>query len=140
MAQREKQTLPRLQLIPASPVRSHSEFVVLTGVGGHLDLCALGTLLALDPARLSLAPLALARRSGRLRLVRLLGLFGRRLLRLALRDGLLPRRLASLHRHRPPLLDHIERGTDDGPLRLDGTASALLGDFLFPSVSPSAPP
>jgi hypothetical protein len=33
------------------------------------------------------------------------------------------------------LLDHVERGTDNGPLRLDCTAGSLLGNFLLRGVS-----
>jgi hypothetical protein len=106
---------------PALPLASNQ----LLGSCLDLLLSALGTLLA-DVA----LGLALGGLGGGLGLVSLLGGGGSLLLLLALLDGLSAGGTAGLRSHRATLLDHIERGTDDGTLGLDGTASALLGDLL----------
>lgn len=86
---------------------------------------ALGAHLARDAAGL-----ALGGRGGELGLLGLLGLRGRELLLLGLLDGLGAGRGAGLGALGAPLLDHIERSTNDGALGLDGAAGPLLGDFL----------
>jgi len=52
------------------------------------------------------------------------------LLLFALLDCLRMSRLAGLGTQVTPLLNHVERGTDNGTLGLDSTARTLLGDFL----------
>lgn len=96
----------------------------LAGVGGHLGLSSLGALLARDP-RSSLGSVR-----GGLGLVGLLCRLGSGLLLLAGRDGGLAGSLTRLGALCAALFDHIERGADNGTLALDGTAGALLGDFL----------
>lgn len=103
----------------------------LTGLGGDLDGCTLGALLAGN-----LAGLALCGRGGVLCLVGLLLGLGLGLLGLALLDGGGAGGGTSLGALRTALLDHIERSTNDGTLVLDGAASALLGDLLY-NESPS---
>lgn len=63
-------------------------------------------------------------------LLGLLGSSGGLLLLLGLLDGGIAGGGTGLGAHGTALLDHLERGTNDGTLSLDGTASALLGDFL----------
>lgn len=96
----------------------------LRGLG--LGTRTLGALLARNTARL-----ALGGRGGDLGLLRLLGLRGGELLLLGLLDSLGARGGAGLGALAPLLLDHVERGTDDGTLGLDSTAGPLLGDFLL---------
>lgn len=99
--------------------------LALTGLGLDLGGGTLGTLLALD-----LLGLAAGSASGGLGLLELpLGLGGGLLL-LALLDGGLAGGGASLGALGAALLDHVEGGTDDGTLVLDGAAGALLGDLL----------
>lgn len=107
----------------------------LAGPRGHLNGRALGHLLADVALRL-----ALGRLGGRLGLLGLLGRRRRLLLLLALLDGLGASRRPGLRPHRAALLDHIERGADDGALRLDGSAGALLGYFLLVGRTSSASP
>lgn len=97
----------------------------LASSGSNLDRRTLGTLLA-DVSR----GLTLAGGGGSLGLVSLLGSGGRVLLLLALLDGLGAGGGSGLGSHGTALLDHIERGTNDGTLGLDGSARALLGDLL----------
>lgn len=97
----------------------------LTALGLDLDRRALGTLLAGNAASL-----ALGSGSGALGLLSLLGRLLSLLLLLALLDGGQAGGAPGLGAHRAALLDHLKRGTDDGTLRLDGAAGALLGDFL----------
>jgi hypothetical protein len=59
----------------------------------------------------------------------LLGLSGSLLL-FALFDCLRMSRLAGLGTQITPLLNYVERGTDNGTLGLDSTTRTLLGDFL----------
>jgi hypothetical protein len=68
---------------------------------------------------------------GGLGLLSLLSALGSGLLLLSLLDGLLAGGSTGLGALVAALLDHIERGTDDGTLGLHDTASALLGNFLF---------
>ena len=68
------------------------------------------------------------------RTLRLLGLLlalGRRLLLLALRDGLLARGLAGLGSLRATVFDEFEGSADDASLLLYGAAGALFGGFLW---------
>lgn len=92
--------------------------------GASLDLggSALGTLLRLD--------LATGTGGGVLGLVGLLRRLGGGLLVLALLDGGGAGGRAGLGALGAALLDHVERGTDDGTLVLDGAAGALLGNLL----------
>jgi hypothetical protein len=107
---------------------------ILTRLARGLGRRALGALLALDALRA-----ALGRVGGVLRLLGLLAALRRGLLFLGFRDGLLARGGPGLGAHVAALLDHIEGGADDGTLVLDGTAGALLGNFLlFYSVSSAA--
>lgn len=94
--------------------------------GVDLGLRTLGSLLA-DGVSCSSA---LAGQSGVLGLVSLLGGGGSGLLVLALLDGGGAGGAAGLGALRAALLNHIERSTDDATLSLDGTARALLGNFL----------
>lgn len=59
----------------------------------------------------------------------LLGL-GLLLLILSGLDGLLTGGLTGLWLHGSSLLDHVEGGTDNGTLALDGTSGSLLSDLL----------
>jgi len=68
--------------------------------------------------------------SRRLGLLRLLLALGGGPLLLALLDGLVTSSLAGFGTESTLLFDHIEGGTNDGTLGLDGTAGSLLGDFL----------
>jgi hypothetical protein len=68
---------------------------------------------------------------GRLCLLGLLCGFGSGLLLLALLDGGAAGSGTGLGTLGAALLDHVERGTDDGTLVLDCAAAALLGDFLL---------
>jgi hypothetical protein len=106
---------------PASRPTSPS----LLGPGLNLGLCALGSLLAYDALGL-----ALGGSGGALGLLRLLLGSSRLLLLLALLDGLGASGRSGLGAHGSLLLDHIERGTDDGSLRLDCSAGSLLGHLL----------
>jgi hypothetical protein len=106
----------------ATPRLTHPR---LAGASLDLGLSALGALLA-DVA----LGLALGGDGGVLGLLRLLDGGGSLLLLLALLDGLGAGGAAGLRSLRATLLDHIERGADNGTLGLDGTASALLGNFL----------
>ena len=88
----------------------------------HLWCGTLGTLLRLD--------LATGTGGGVLGLVGLLRRLGGGLLVLALLDGGGAGGRAGLGALGAALLDHVERGTDDGTLVLDGAAGALLGNLL----------
>lgn len=68
---------------------------------------------------------------GGLGLVSLLSALGSGLLLLGLLDGVLASGGTGLGALVAALLDHIERGTDDGTLGLNDTARALLSNFLF---------
>lgn len=98
--------------------------LALTGLGLDLGLSTASSLLADDTLGLALGS------SGALGLIGLLGGGSGGLLLLGLLDGCGAGGVTSLGSHRSLLLDHIERGTDDGTLGLDGAARALLGDFL----------
>jgi len=98
----------------------------LTGLGLNLDRRALRTLLA----GYATSRLSLGGRCGELRLLGLLGGGSFLLLVLALLDGGKAGGAPGLRAHRAALLDHIERGTNDGTLGLNSATSALLGDFL----------
>lgn len=74
--------------------------------------------------------LALGGGRGVLGLLSLLGGLLGRLLLLALLDGGQTGGAAGLGADRAALLDHIERSTNNGTLRLDGAARPLLGNFL----------
>lgn len=100
------------------------EIDILAGGGLDLGGGALGALLADDAAGLALAG------GGVLGLLGLLGGVGLGLLVLGLLDGGGAGGGAGLGAHGALLLDHIEGGTDDGTLGLDGAAGALLGDLL----------
>lgn len=69
--------------------------------------------------------------SRRLGLLHLLLALLRSLLLLALLDSRLACRSASFRALCSSLFDDIERGAHDGSLVLDGTARALLGNFLY---------
>lgn len=97
----------------------------LSGTSGGLAGGTLGTLLA----NLA-AGLALGGAGSVLGLLGLLDGSGGGLLLLALLDGGLAGGGTGLGALSAALLDQLEGGTDDGTLSLDGTASALLGDFL----------
>lgn len=97
----------------------------LLGGLGDSGLSTLRTLLA-DVAD----GLALGRESSVLRLLSLLGGLGGLLLLLVLLDGLGAGGGTGLGAHGALLLDHIEGGTNDGTLVLDGSPGALLGDLL----------
>lgn len=99
--------------------------VDLSGVGLDLLLGTPGTLLADDALGL-----ALGGGGGLLGLLGLLGGRGLGLLLFALLDGLGTGGGTGLGAHGSLLLDHIERGTNDGTLGLDGAAGALLRGFL----------
>lgn len=99
--------------------------VFLTARCLDLLLGALCTLLALDALGL-----AAGSTSGGLGLLSLLLGLGCGLLLLGVLDGGLSCGGADFGALRALLLDHVEGGTDDGTLVLDGTAGALLGDFL----------
>lgn len=113
-----------LQVIPLLHQPKTKSFS-LASSGGNLDLSTLGTLLA----DVSLG-LALASGGSGLGLLGLLGSSSLGLLLLALLDSLGTSGGSGLRAHGTALLDHIERGTNDGTLGLDGSASALLGDLL----------
>lgn len=98
----------------------------LTGGGLDLDGGTLGTLLGLDARSL-----ALCGTGGVLCLLGLLCRLGGRLLLLSGSDGGSAGGGAGLGALSATLLDHIEGGTDDGTLVLDGLARALLGNLLF---------
>jgi len=98
--------------------------VLLAGLCLHLDRRALGTLLA---DLLGLAPSSVR---GGLGLLSLLLRLGGGLLLLGFLDGGSSGGVAGLGTLRAALLDHIERGTNDGALVLDGATSSLLGNFL----------
>lgn len=102
----------------------------LSGCGLGLGGSTLSTLLANDPLGLALGGLG-----GVLRLLGLLGSSIGLLLLLGLLDGLETGGGAGLGAHGALLLDHIERGTDDGTLGLDGTAGSLLGGFLSDTLA-----
>lgn len=68
---------------------------------------------------------------GGLGLVSLLSALGSGLLLLGLLDSVLASGGTGLGALVAALLDHIERGTDNGTLGLHDTASALLSNFLF---------
>ena len=97
----------------------------LAGPGLDLGGGALGALLGLD-----LGGLATGTGGGALGLLSLLGRLGSSLLLLALLDGGLAGGGAGFGALGAALLDHVERGTDDGTLLLDGAAGALLGNLL----------
>ena len=87
---------------------------------------------ALGPHLRHLAPGSPLRCVGRrLRLLGLLLALRGRLLFLAFPDGSLARCGPGLGTLRSALLNHVERGTDDSTLLLDGAAGAFLSDFLF---------
>lgn len=103
------------------PCSTHS-----AGIRSNLRLRALALLLSdkcVPHASLS----GLARG---LRLLSLLLAVARRLLVLARLDGGVARGRTGFGALCAALLDHVQRGTDDATLRLDGAARALLGDFL----------
>lgn len=115
---------------PLSPnfLSSLPNFVFLLGLTsarGRLGWCTLCTLLA-DLA----SGLALGGLGGGLSLVGLLGGGGGLLLLLGVLDGGGAGGVAGLRALSAALLDHIEGGTNDGTLGLDGSAGALLGNFL----------
>lgn len=97
----------------------------LAGPGGGLLGATLRALLA-DVSY----GLALGGGGGVLGLLGLLGGLGRLLLLLALLDGLGAGGRAGLGALGALLLDHIEGGTDDATLGLDGAAGALLSNLL----------
>jgi hypothetical protein len=99
---------------------------LLTGVSGHPHLRTLAALLALDAA----LGLALGGSGSLLGLLGLLHLLSLGLLGLDVRQVGGALGSTGLRAHGPALLDHIERGTDDGTLRLDCPARALLGNLL----------
>jgi len=110
---------------------------IISLAGGWLWLGgrALGALLANDTA----GGLTLGLAGSVLRLVGLLrGLRGGALL-LALLDGLSTGSRAGLGTLGTALLDHIERGTNDGTLRLDLATSALGGLLLSDTLSALSP-
>lgn len=98
---------------------------ILTARGLNLGGGTLGTLLA------DLSALALGGGSGELGLLGLLGGSGGLLLVLAVLDGSSAGSGASLGADVALLLDHIEGGTDNASLGLDGSAGSLLGNLLF---------
>jgi len=98
--------------------------IILTSPCLNLWRSALGTLLA---DLCGLTPSS----SGVLGLLRLLFCISRSLLLLALLDGGAAGSSTGLGPLGTALLDHIERGTNDGTLVLDCAAGALLGDFLL---------
>ena len=110
---------------PSTPPNQQPLRPRLAGTGGRLGGRALGALLADTPHSL-----ALGGRGGVLGLLGLLGSLGGGLLLLALLDGLKAGGRADLGALRALLLNHVEGGTNDGTLGLDGAASALLGDLL----------
>ena len=102
----------------------------LTSVRAHLALCALRPHLA------DLCPGLPSRRSCcRLRLLHLLLALYSRLLLLAFLDRGLAGCGAGFGSLRAALLDHVEGSAHDAALLLDGTAGALLGDFLAREMS-----
>lgn len=98
---------------------------ILTSRSLHLGCGTLGALLACDPC--GLAPCSAG---GGLGLLSLLLRLGGGLLLLALLDGGSAGCGAGLGALGAALLDHVEGGTDDGALVLDGAAGALLGSLL----------
>ena len=122
----------RYQITRKLPLSPHHQTppppIVHTLTSLRIDLVrrTLRSLLALDPARL-----ALGCTSCGLGLLRLLLALRRGLLVLALLDGCRACCGAGFWALCAALLDHVEGGSDDGALGLDGTASALLGDFLY---------
>lgn len=112
-----------------APKRRSRQSIVFILASGGLDLGsgALCTLLADDAS----TSLALAGSTSVLGLVGLLGSSFGLLLLLALLNGCETGGGASLGAHGALLLDHIERGTNDGTLGLDSAAGPLLGGFLY---------
>lgn len=108
-----------------NPEFSFTSIALLTALCGNLLRCTLSTLLALDAGGLTASGASCA-----LGLLHLLLALSGSLLLLALLDGGLAGGGTGLWALRPAFLDHIERGTDDGTLVLNGAASALLGDLL----------
>lgn len=106
---------------PSSPANH-----ILAARGLGLGGSALGALLALDALGL-----ATGTGGGGLGLLSLLLAVAGGLLVLGVLDGLLAGGGAGLGALVAALLDHIERGTDDGALVLDGTAGTLLGNLLY---------
>lgn len=104
------------------------ETVILTAGSSDLLGRTLSSLLAGDLATgLALGSI--------LRLLRLLDRGSSLLLLLALLDGSETGGAAGLGAHGSALLDHLEGGTDDRSLGLDGTAGALLGSFLSDTLA-----
>ena len=116
--------LPRARKIPKKNQPSQQHHILLGG-SGDLGLSTLGTLLADLSCGLALGG------RGVLGLLGLLGGGGGLLLLLALLDGGGAGGGAGLGALGALLLDHVEGGTDDGTLGLDGAAGSLLGDFLL---------
>lgn len=112
---------------PSCRNRTDLQIVCLSGPRLHLGRGTLLLLLAGDAT----TGLALCGVGGGFGLLGLLLGLGGCLLVLALLDGLLAGGGTGLGPHGAALLDHVERGTDDGALVLDRAAGALLGDFLF---------
>lgn len=98
----------------------------LSGVGLDLHLGALGLLLGGDTT----TGLATSGAGGGLCLVGLLLGFGGGLLVLGFLDGGQARCVTGFGALGSAFLDHVERGSDDGSLVLDGTSCAFLGNFL----------
>lgn len=97
----------------------------LTALCGDLHVRSLGTLLALESLSLTLGGT-----SSVLGLLGLLLTLSSGPLLLSFLDGGGAGGATGLGALCSTLLDHVERGTDDGTLVLDGAASALLGDLL----------
>ena len=106
-------------------LRKPSHSASLAGPSGGLLLGALCALLA-DVS----CGLALGGNGGVLGLLSLLGGLDGLLLLLALLDGLGAGGRTGLGALGALLLDHVEGGTNDTTLGLDGAASALLGNLL----------
>lgn len=90
--------------------------------GLHLGRCALGPLLTRD--------LASSRTGRALSLLGLLLALAGSLLVLGLLDSGLTGGGARFGALAAAFFDHVQRGSDDGALVLDGAAGAFLGDFL----------
>lgn len=127
--------IPSMKCLPSAPPNPKPDRYIfsLTRLGSDLGGGTLGALLALDALSSTLAS-----RGGGLSLVGLLLALGSSLLLLGVLDGLLAGSGTGLGALRTALLDHVEGGTDDAALVLDGTAGTLLSNFLFTLDHPSA--
>lgn len=99
----------------------------LSGIGLNFALGALGSLLGSDTT----TGLTTGGAGSGLCLLGLLLGLGCRLLILAFLDGGQACSITGLWSLCAALLDHVERGSHDGALVLDGATSSLLGDFLY---------